>query len=335
MDAINAYLDSVFAALPKTAVILHARQALQSSMEKKYRALKADGKSESEAISMVISEFGDISAPKAMPVAAPEKETPEGADTTGELPLLDQETARAYMATSSQAARQIGLGVICCVLGVIFLILAPLLFDVFVKRGVIAESAAGAIGLIMLLIFVTVGVALFIIAGFRMERYAWLEQGFVLQPGLKEDLEKQHEQFMPSFTVAIIIGVGLCILSPIALFLSAVFPSFKAPYGLLILLAVVAVAVYLFVRFGMIKDGYARMLRLGDYTGRSFEGGKKRKKAEKITSVVASVVFPLAAAVYLLMGFLGDLWHPGWLIFPITGILFAIFSSLIEALVKK
>jgi hypothetical protein len=35
------------------------------------------------------------------------------------------------------------------------------------------------------------------------------------------------------------------------------------------------------------------------------------------------------------MGFLGGLWHPGWLIFPITGILFGIFSSIVEAVVGK
>ncbi len=132
--------------------------------------------------------------------------------------------------------------------------------------------------------------------------------------------------------MAIIIGVGLCILSPIPLFLSAVFTQFRPEYGLVVLLAMIAVAVFIFVRFGIAKAGYARLLQQGEHARPGKKGGKD-SKAEKITSTVASVVFPLAALAYLLMGFLGGLWHPGWLIFPITGILFGVFSSIIESVV--
>lgn len=35
-----------------------------------------------------------------------------------------------------------------------------------------------------------------------------------------------------------------------------------------------------------------------------------------------------ATAIYLLLGFLGDLWHPGWVVFPIGGILCGILHTL-------
>jgi hypothetical protein len=329
MDTINTYLDNIFATLPKTEAVLRARNELQASMEEKYQALKAEGKSENEAVGSVISEFGNIDeliAELGIGTGAATEEEP--------LPLLDREGAAAFLAANAQTARLIGLGVLCCILGAVLMILTNLLGADGFFGSSLSGGAIGALALLPLFLLVAVGVGLFIYSGVRMEKYAWLEQGFVLQAGLKTELEKQQEQFLPSFTVAIIIGVGLCILSPVALFAATVFPQFNPEYGLIVLLAMVAIAVFVFIRFGKIKDGYARLLQQGEHARPGKKAGKKGK-ADKITGLVSSIIFPLAAAAYLLMGFLGGLWHPGWLIFPITGILFGIFSSIVEAVVGK
>ena len=323
MDTIITYLDNIFAALPKTEAVLRARQELQANMEEKYRALKAEGKSENESVGTVISEFGNIDE-----LIAELGIKPVGSQTDDQpLPLLDRETVAKFLEANAQAARMIGTGVFLCIMGVAMLILTNLL----VVDGFLAPSLKGsggsALGLFPLFFLVAIGVGLFIYSGIRMERYAWIEKGFQLQSGLKSDLESRQEKYMPTFTVAIIIGVGLCILSPIPLFATAVFPQFKPQYGLVVLLTMVASAVFVFVRFGMIKDGFARLLQQGDYEPKN----QKNEKAEKVTGVVAAVVFPLAAAIYLLLGFVGGLWHPGWLIFPITGILFGIFSAIFKA----
>ncbi|MDW7658587.1 MAG: permease prefix domain 1-containing protein [Bacillota bacterium] len=329
MDTINTYLDNIFATLPKTEAVLRARTELQASMEEKYQALKAEGKSENEAVGSVISEFGNIDE------LITELGIGTGSATEEEsLPLLDRDGVAAFLSANAQAARLIGLGVLCCILGAALMILTNLLgADGFLGSS-LSGGAIGALALLPLFLLVAVGVGLFIYSGVRMEKFTWLEQGFVLQTGLKTELEKQQEQFLPSFTVAIIIGVGLCILSPAALFAATLFPQFDPQYGLIVLLAMIAVAVFIFIRFGKIKDGYARLLQQGEYTRPSKKAGKSGK-ADKITGAVASAVFPLAALAYLLMGFLGGLWHPGWLIFPITGILFGIFSSIVEAIVGK
>jgi len=324
MDIIKTYLDNIFATLPRTETVLRARNELQASMEEKYRALKAEGKSENEAIGSVIAEFGNIDELIAELGIGP-------ADQTEEEPLLDQTTAAQFQTVNKRSARMIGSGVFCIILGVAAM---------FLIRSATAtgwsEVARGVASLMPLFVLVAVGVILFVIAGFSLDKYEWLKQGFRLPAGLKSELEQQQEQYRPTFTALIVVGVGLCILSPTALFLSTILTVLKPGNGLAIMLAMVAIAVYLFIQAGMTQDGFARLLQQGEYvrSGKYARSGKN-SKAEKITSAVASVIFPLATVAYLLMGFLGGLWHPGWLIYPVTGILFGAFSSIVKAVVDK
>ena len=60
MDTIKSYLDNMFEVLPKTNQMIKLKNDLLCSMEEKYNEHKNDGKSENEAIGIVISEFGNI-----------------------------------------------------------------------------------------------------------------------------------------------------------------------------------------------------------------------------------------------------------------------------------
>ncbi|MEA4890656.1 MAG: permease prefix domain 1-containing protein [Clostridiaceae bacterium] len=316
MDTIKTYLDNIFAGLPQSEAVLKAKRELQNNMEEKYRAYKAEGLSENEAIGHVITEFGNIDGLIAG----------LGINQAGDQPkrpLIDREQVGAFLTDNRKAGRLVALGVFLCIAAAAVLILinhlaADGLF------GPISGDAAGALGLIPMLMIIAAAVGLFIYSGMLTGRHAWREKEFDLPDDVRADLQRQLEQFMPNFTMAIIVGVALCILSPLPLFLSAILTKFNSEYSVVILLGLIAVAVYLFVRFGTIKDGYNRLLQLEDYT-------PEKKKEDKVTGTVASIVFPLAAAAYLYMGFVYQLWHPGWVIFPITGILFGIFSAVYEA----
>lgn len=83
------YLENMFAGLPKTPEVEHLKQELLSGMEDKYLELKREGKSENEAIGIVISEFGNIEELTAelgiQPVSAEEA-----------VPVLTEEEVYAY-----------------------------------------------------------------------------------------------------------------------------------------------------------------------------------------------------------------------------------------------
>ena len=56
----------------------------------------------------------------------------------------------------------------------------------------------------------------------------------------------------------------------------------------------------------------------------SFSHGKKEPMADKICGCILLA----AAAVYLVIGFIWNLWHPGWVVFPVGGILCGIVSTI-------
>ena len=60
MDTIRNYIENLFAGLPNRQDVLKAKEELLAMMEDKYSELKAEGKSENEAVGVVISEFGNI-----------------------------------------------------------------------------------------------------------------------------------------------------------------------------------------------------------------------------------------------------------------------------------
>ena len=83
---------------------------------------------------------------------------------------------------------------------------------------------------------------------------------------------KKKEEFASTFTGNSIAGVVICVLSPVALIILS---SIKvndydlSNYGVVILLVMVAVAVFMFVRVGSVKGSYNMLLQVEDYSEKS------------------------------------------------------------------
>lgn len=58
METIKNYLENMFSHLPNTPEVQKAKYELYQMMEDKYNELISEGKSDNEAIGIVISEFG-------------------------------------------------------------------------------------------------------------------------------------------------------------------------------------------------------------------------------------------------------------------------------------
>ena len=58
--------------------------------------------------------------------------------------------------------------------------------------------------------------------------------------------------------------------------------------------------------------------------GASFSHGKE----EPISGKICGCIMLTATAVYLVIGFIWNLWHPGWVVFPVGGILCGIVSTI-------
>ena len=322
METIKNYLDNLFASLPKTAKVLELKSNILANMEDKYNELKRQGKTENEAIGIVISEFGNIDE------LINELGIQKAAEGT-EGPLVTRDEVEGYLNVKRVMGLQIGIGVILCILAPATLIFLSAL----VENGVIFTNIAGdgayIPGLIALFLMITAAVGLFIYSGMNFERYKYMETGVQLPFELETELKQKYQSFNPSFYLCIIVGVCLIILSPIAIFCASLIGDAATSYGVSILLAIVAFSVFLFITSGTIRESYEKLLKIGDCAPR------KNKKEDKVIGAVASAVWPLAAIVFLFCGFVYNLWYIAWIVFPIVGILFGAFSAVYSIITSK
>lgn len=315
METIKNYLDNMFASLPKTNQIVKMKNDLLANMEDKYNELKRDGKSENEAIGIVISEFGNID--ELMQELGIERGSQEEI-----RPIITEVEVRDYLEVSRNAGKIIGIGVVLCILAPALLILInQLVEDGFISG--ISHGFADILGLIPLFLLIATAVGLFIYSGMKTERYKYIEDDFDMPDYIGHSIREKNDAFTPAYTLSVIIGVLLCILSPAVLIIISAISHDAASYGVVVLLSIVAIAVYIFIYFGTIKESYKKLLKVDEYSWAS----KARRQEDRVIGAVASIVWPLAVCIFLISGFIYNLWNINWIVFPITGILFGGFSG--------
>lgn len=314
MNTIHNYVESVFMNLPHTPETAKRKQEMLMNMEAKYQQLLTNGKSENEAIGAALAEFGHIDDSSWATAETPYAEAiPEGGIH------LSAAEADDYLDHRHKFAFAMAVGVFLCITAPAAMILFREIPQFFDAAGA-SQNTIDILALVPLFVFVAAAVALFIIYGARDSEYGLNNQVIHLDAQTRADLSKEQREIKSRSTVAIAAGVVLCILAPVALLLSVLLLGDGNPLSVVFLLSFVAVGVFLFVFYGIQIDSYAILL-----SGRN--NSPEQLRTKKVTDIVASVVFPLAAAVYLIAGFIYNAWATAWVIFPIVGILFGVFAA--------
>lgn len=307
------YLENMFAGLPRTPEVERMKQELLSGMEDKYLELKQEGRSENEAVGIVISEFGSIEE-----LMTELGIQPNEAQET--LPILEEEEIHGYMAAKRSAGFWTGLGVWLCAFGVAFLIFMDTLFESSIQLGSNSPVETGAvIGLIGMFLLVAPAVGMFIYSGTKLGRFEHMENEFQLPRAFLMSLQQSKAGFALTYRVALITGVCLCVLSPVFIFAGNYMNDIYAAYGVSAFLITAGVGVFLFIYYGNIQGAYTKLLE------DQHLDASKREEARAVRAIEA-VVWPLAIAIFLFTGFVYQRWDINWAIFPIVGVLSGSFS---------
>ncbi|WP_335869907.1 permease prefix domain 1-containing protein [Bacillus sp. 2205SS5-2] len=319
MDTIINYLNNMFAHLPKTKEMEALKEDMLTNMEDKYYELKRSGKSENEVIGIVMSEFGNINELiKEFDIDHKEK--------TGDLPILSEEEVNDYLEANKRYSMFIGMGVGLCLIGVSLLLLFTELIGVRIFTG-ISQEVGGFVGVISLLSLVAVAVGMFIYAGMGLDKYKQIEFHFELPVHVKNSIEKEYDSFRSTYTMSLITGVVLCILSPLYLMIAAAFNTDAISYGVVVLLLIIAVAVYILIYFGLKRESYQKLLKINEYS--------IPKHTNKVIGAFAAILWPFTVILFLISGFIFHLWYINWILFPIAGLLFAMFSGAYSIMKEK
>lgn len=240
---------------------------------------------------------------------------------------ISAEFANEYMEQKKKSALKIAIGVVLCILSPITLIFLASYSDL----GYMSENLAAAIGLGVLLLMVIVAVVIFVFSGSIMSEYEWLEKdAFVLDYGVAGIVESKMKKQKPAHTLAMAVGVGLCILGAAVLVVVAVLEigDMAVVTGVNALLILVAIAVFLFVRFGNERDAYLQLLQMGEY-----EPDQKKNSAK--VELVGGIYWSIVTAIYLGSSFITMEWEYTWIIWPVAGVLYGVIACIMEYVARN
>lgn len=243
---------------------------------------------------------------------------------------VTEDEINAYFTAAQQMYKAVATGVFIIMMGVAAMILSSYVFEemVFIPA---MPNIHETVPVVLLLVCIAAAVAFFITSGVRYEKYEYMEKGVEAEPSVREHLTKELEMYAPVNTMLVTIGIVLCILGPAVLLLLRTFlPESNGAdiVGISIMLSMFAVAAMLIIVGAGRKEMYEKVLRLKAYE-------PWREKENKIIGVTASVVWPLAVAVFLVWGICFHGFGISWIVFPIVGVLFGSFAAICSAVLQK
>lgn len=309
MKAIQQHIDYLFDDLPDTKEIKRIKNDLYLNATDRYEELISQGKTESEALGTIIMEIGDRDVLLESMSYNQEKDLKDYSTNT-------LEDARYYIASNSQEANKIGLGVLMILVG----------------AGLVATASTfnlEILGVIVLLLLVALAVGLFINSGLVLEAVNQdlnsADNAFYMTEEDYRVVETHFRDFKTQERFRIPVGVMLCILAviPILFFSFLDNELLIERYGVLLLTTAVGVGVFQFIKYGMIQSAYEKVLSIGEY---SVEERQFQQKVEPI----AGIYWTIITFIYLGWSFLTMAWHISWIIWPIAGAAWGVIAMVLK-----
>lgn len=328
METIKNYLDNLFASYPKTSEVENAKSELLNNMEDRYSELKSKGKSENEAIGIVISEFGNIDELM--------KELNVKSNVTVEDTVsVSGEEAKNFIEAKKKNAVMVGTGVFIIIMGLVAMILmGNLVPGLVANRFDISEpstisNALDAVTLLPLFLCIAIAVAIFIISDGPMQKYKYIEKKNIsLSSSTKVFLMNCKDKYQTTYTMMVTLGVVLCVLAPFLLIsIICIFgeTDLVSSIAVSVLLTMIAIAVFLFIRSGEEMSAYKQLLQEEDYS-------IEHKKANSKSEIIGSIYWPIVVAIYLFWSFVTYDWHITWIIWPVAGVLFGVVVAILNVI---
>lgn len=136
-----------------------------------------------------------------------------------------------------------------------------------------------------------------------------------VEMGMTNELNKSEKGASARiYSIIVAIGVMIIILSPIVIITMFDFVSYAIYLPIFLFLLILSVG--LLIYGGIMYDNFVRENILKD----------SRKRTSKILDAICCSVILFVIALYLVLGFIFHLWHPGWIIFPIGLIVCALIG---------
>lgn len=197
----------------------------------------------------------------------------------------------------------------------VFMVLSAFTSGAFLDH--VFPSQEDAIIAIPFFIFITIGILIFIYFGLQSDSF---HKKYPIDP-LDLYTEEELETFEHRYRFAIVIGVGILLISfAVQQLLSYVFME-NIANGVFFFM--ISIAITTFVYFGMQKKKY-------DQTLPKSEEALRKEEEETRSGKWCGIIMLMTTAIYLLWSFLTSAWNVTWIVWPIGGIGCGIVSILLK-----
>lgn len=193
-------------------------------------------------------------------------------------------------------------------------------------------TITAAIGGVVVLIFVAAAVFLFVLFGMNYDRFRKENPSMSAVYG-----EEQIKSFSKKFSLSMALLVSSVLADVIFLvvfillinegIILAARPDAACCYIISVFLFVLSFIVGMLVYYGIQHMKY----NISEYNKQA-SAELNTSRRSKLKETLCGAVMMLATALYLVLGFVCGWWHPGWVIFPVGGIICGIVSALMGAM---
>lgn len=356
MKIIAEYLDSLFLNVPITSETKKAKEDLLALMEDHYHELIAEGKNEHEAIGAVITEFGSIDelleelgVQRAVPNSGSRKQTRQEQDFLDDDFNFDEEDfskaawranhenfdsqedetdeylskeeqisyakpitlaeAEDYWRMIRQFALFIASGVLLCVVAI-----ASLIF--------LAGNGADGLSLASFFLLVAVGVVMLITGGMKFSHSHKELDDRPIAKEVRATGKMYAQQYQKSFSFSLIVGIFLCIVSFVPIFIF----QYNENFGIALFLITAGLGAFLIIYGSIVQAYYKRFDNGPIFVSDEDEPGPNARqhiygKNAPIVGIFSTVYWPAVVVLYFIWSFAFNGWGYSWLIFVVAGIL--------------
>ena len=287
MNAIKNYLDNMFRNLPNTEEVRRAKAELLQMMEDKYEELIGEGKTENEAVGIVISEFGNLDElADSLGISEAVTENPDEAK-----PMLSMDRVKEYLDMNNQHSILVPLGIALCIFSVAFNIIAELFEFINLE----------ALGVCSMFLAIGAAIGLFIYSGIRKKEFAEVKRKECsLSIEGAEYVRSERRSFKSSYGLMSSIGICLCILSIVNPIIFGSIPYIDSDVGAVMFFLFIALGVFLITSANNKMKGYDKILELNESGKMSEEFvPKSDRKVNKTPIIICAVA---AVSIALIVG---------------------------------
>ena len=234
---------------------------------------------------------------------------------------VSMEEGNQYLDMKSRGSRIVANATSLCILSPVPLIVLGTMTEDHILIG---------FSLVLLLVLVAIAVYLFVNYGLHESHMKHLEkESFETEYGVSGMVRERREQYEPTFTRNIAIGVVLCILSVIPTIMAGVMEveDYMSGISVGLLLIIVSIGVNILIRAGMIKSSYDTLLQEGEYI-------IEEKHLKKKTDAFSGAYWCLIVAIYLGWSFWTNNWKFTWIIWPVAGVLYAAVLGMVKMTIE-